>query len=55
MTAVENINAPHRRTEPPFVRRLLIGVALAFMALFLVVPLVSVFAEALRQGWVFYF
>jgi sulfate transport system permease protein len=55
MTAVENVNAPHRRTEPPFVRRLLIIVALAFMALFLVVPLVSVFAEALRQGWDYYF
>jgi sulfate transport system permease protein len=55
MTAVEKINAPHRRTEPPFVRRLLIGVALAFTALFLVVPLVSVFAEALRHGWGYYF
>jgi len=55
MTAAEKINVPHRRTEPPFVRRLLIGTALAFMALFLVVPLVSVFAEALRQGWGFYF
>jgi sulfate transport system permease protein len=55
MSAVEKINVPHRRTEPPFVRRLLIGTALAFMALFLVVPLVSVFAEALRQGWGFYF
>jgi sulfate transport system permease protein len=55
MTAVEKINVPHRRTEPPFVRLLLIGATLAFMALFLVVPLVSVFAEALRQGWGFYF
>ena len=42
-------------SEPPFVRRLLIGIALAFIALFLVVPLVSVFAEALRQGFGFYF
>ena len=41
--------------EPPFVRRLLIGIALAFMALFLVIPLVSVFAEALKQGFGFYF
>jgi sulfate transport system permease protein len=55
MTTVEKTNMPHRRTEPPLVRRLLIGTALAFMALFLVVPLVSVFAEALRQGWAFYF
>ena len=55
MTAAEKINAPHRMSEPPFVRRLLIGIALAFMALFLVVPLVSVFAEGLRQGVGFYF
>ncbi len=49
------INAPRRMSEPPFVRRLLIAVALGFIALFLVVPLVSVFAEALRQGLGFYF
>ena len=55
MTAAEKINAPHRMSEPPFVRWLLIGIALAFMALFLVVPLVSVFAEGLRQGLGFYF
>jgi sulfate transport system permease protein len=55
MTAAEKINVPHRMSELPFVRRLLIGIALAFMALFLVVPLVSVFAEALKQGLGFYF
>src|SRR5665213_3041507 len=55
MTAAEKINAPRRMSEPPFVRRLLIGIALAFLALFLVVPLVSVFAEALQQGFGFYF
>jgi len=49
------INAPRRMSEPLFVRRLLIAVALGFIALFLVVPLVSVFAEALRQGLGFYF
>jgi sulfate transport system permease protein len=37
-------------TEPAWVRRLLIGVALAFLALFLFVPLVAVFAEALKKG-----
>jgi sulfate transport system permease protein len=31
-------------------RRLLIGVTLAFLALFLLLPLVAVFAEALREG-----
>jgi sulfate transport system permease protein len=55
MTAAEKINVPYRMSELPFVRRLLIGIALAFMALFLVVPLVSVFAEALKQGLGFYF
>ena len=38
-------------TEPRGVRWLLTGVALVFMALFLVLPLVAVFVEALRQGW----
>jgi sulfate transport system permease protein len=55
MTDDAKINAPRRLNEPPFVRRLLIAIALAFIALFLVVPLVSVFAEALRRGFGFYF
>jgi sulfate transport system permease protein len=38
-------------TEPVWVRRLLIGAALAFMTLFLFVPLASVFVEALKKGW----
>jgi sulfate transport system permease protein len=38
-------------TEAPWVRVLLIGLALAFMTLFLFVPLVTVFYEALRKGW----
>jgi sulfate transport system permease protein len=37
-------------TEPRPVRWLLIGAALAFLVLFLFLPLVIVFAEALRQG-----
>ena len=37
-------------TEPAWLRRLLIGVALAFLALFLFVPLVAVFVEALKKG-----
>ncbi|HXR47909.1 MAG TPA: sulfate ABC transporter permease subunit CysW [Candidatus Limnocylindrales bacterium] len=55
MTDDAKINAPRRISEPPVVRCLLIAVALAFIALFLVVPLLSVFAEALRQGFGFYF
>ncbi len=38
-------------TERPWVRLLLIAVALAFLALFLFVPLAAVFYEALRKGW----
>ncbi len=37
--------------EPDWVRYLLLGVALAFLTLFLFVPLVAVFAEALKHGW----
>lgn len=37
-------------TESAWVRRTLIGLALAFMFLFLVLPLAAVFAEALRKG-----
>ena len=36
--------------EPAWVRRTLIGVALAFLAFFLFVPLVAVFYEALKKG-----
>lgn len=38
-------------TEPALVRWLLIGAALAFLTLFLFVPLVAVFVEALRKGF----
>lgn len=43
------------RSEPPWVRRLLIGVALTFIALFLVIPLIFVFTEAFGKGIGFYF
>jgi sulfate transport system permease protein len=43
------VNAPALR-EPAWLRRLLIGLALAFLALVLFAPLVAVFAEALRKG-----
>ena len=45
--------APAQRsavTEAPWVRRALIALALAFLAAFLLLPLVSVFTEALRNG-----
>jgi sulfate transport system permease protein len=37
-----------------WVRRVLIGVALVFLSLFLFVPLVSVFFEAFKKGWEVY-
>jgi sulfate/thiosulfate transport system permease protein len=51
-SAVRGVPAPRSAvTEAPWVRWTLIGVALAFMTLFLFVPLVTVFYEALRKGW----
>lgn len=38
-------------TEPFWVRVLLITVALVFLSLFLVIPLVAVFTEAFSRGW----
>ena len=37
--------------EPAWVRRTLLAVALVFLTLFLFVPLVAVFVEALKKGW----
>jgi sulfate/thiosulfate transport system permease protein len=37
--------------EAPWVRRVLIGLALVFLTLFLFVPLVTVFYEAFKKGW----
>jgi len=36
--------------EPAWVRRLIIGIAVGFVGLFVVVPLLAVFGEALRNG-----
>jgi sulfate transport system permease protein len=38
-------------SEGAFVRRLLIGIGLVFLAMFLVLPLVVVFAQAFSKGW----
>jgi sulfate transport system permease protein len=38
-------------TEPRLVKALLTATALGFLGLFLVVPLVAVFAQALEKGW----
>src|SRR5688500_7765569 len=38
-------------SESNFIRRLLIGAALSFIGLFLVVPLIAVFSHAFEKGW----
>ncbi|MEK8128460.1 sulfate ABC transporter permease subunit CysW [Paenibacillus filicis] len=45
---------PRHITEAPLVKYLLIGIALLFLGLLLVLPLISVFAEAFRKGWEVY-
>ncbi|ANQ84502.1 sulfate ABC transporter permease subunit CysW [Azoarcus olearius] len=40
--------------EAPWVKWTILGLALSFFALFLLLPLIAVFAEALRKGWVTY-
>ena len=45
---------PRAATEPMVVRWLLISVALAFLVIFLFVPLVAVFAQGLQKGIVAY-
>ena len=53
--AISSLGKPVRRaqsgtTEPAWVRRALLAIALGFMFLFLVLPLAAVFTEALRKG-----
>ena len=40
----------HPTEDPPWAKALIIGVVLAFLGLVLILPLVAVFAEALRKG-----
>ncbi|MDP3373823.1 MAG: sulfate ABC transporter permease subunit CysW [Hydrogenophaga sp.] len=50
--STQNIRTARKgTTESAWVRCVLIGTALAFMFLFLVLPLAAVFTEALRKGW----
>jgi len=42
---------PSALQEPIWVRLILMTLALAFLTLFLFIPLVAVFTEALRKGW----
>jgi sulfate transport system permease protein len=52
--AIENVTArktvAEATTESPWIRRLLIGTGLLFMVAFLVLPMLTVFVEALRRG-----
>ncbi len=55
---VSSPGTAHRREvigEPPLVRLALVIAALAFLGLFLVMPLAAVFAEALSKGFAAYF
>jgi sulfate transport system permease protein len=58
-TATIGISIPPSRVratqEPAWVRLTLIGIALAFLTLFLFIPLFSVFYEALKKGVDVYF
>jgi sulfate transport system permease protein len=51
MSATIVRSAVRGTTEAAWVRYTLTGLALAFMLLFLVLPLAAVFTEALRKGW----
>jgi len=51
MSMAVSILRPRRATDdPPVIRVLLVTIAAGFVALFLVMPLVVVFSEALKQG-----
>jgi sulfate transport system permease protein len=50
-TRGEPAYVPSAIAEPFWVKALLIGIALAFLTLFLFVPLIAVFTEALKKGW----
>ncbi|MDB5774555.1 MAG: cysW [Herbaspirillum sp.] len=47
----EPVHAPAATLEPLWIRVVLIGIALAFLTLFLFVPLLAVFFQALKKGW----
>jgi sulfate transport system permease protein len=40
--------------DPPWIKIVVLGVSLAFFALFLLMPLIAVFVEAFRKGWSLY-
>ncbi len=50
----EPVHVPNALLEPFWIRAVLIGIALAFLTLFLFIPLIAVFAEAFKKGWEVY-
>ena len=54
--STRSLNAAHRRAnrDPAWARWLLTGVALVFLAFFLVLPLLSVFVQAFAKGGAFF-
>jgi sulfate/thiosulfate transport system permease protein len=52
---IGGVRASQRGTEEPWlIKWLLIGVAMAFCLVFLLLPLANVFAQALSKGWLYY-
>ena len=52
--SAKKIRRPGITDEARWVRWLLTGIALVFIGLFLLIPLLSVFAEAFKKGWELY-
>ena len=50
MAAAATVRIAPASSEPAWLRHLLIALALGFLTLFLVLPLATVFVEALRKG-----
>jgi len=55
LSTVSRVRRTRTTQEPTWVRRALIALALAFLTLFLFVPLILVFYEALKKGVDVYF
>src|SRR6266568_3225391 len=55
--SIDEVSRPIRRTtnEPRWARGLIIGISISFLMLFLFLPVVAVFREALADGVVAYF
>jgi len=53
-TSTTEINLRPAQREPWWLRLMLIGAAVAVLVLLLLLPLFTVFAEALRRGWEVY-